>query len=350
VFSFSQGVIHTYYTVALAPPIAALVGTGAALLWRYRHVFWARAAAAVAILGTAAWAAVLLDRTPDWYPWLRPLVLVAAVVAAVALLLAGPRRTTVSAAWKRPVGLLGIVAATIACLTGPLAYTLQTVTTSHTGSIPSAGPASTVSLGGAGGFGGGRGATTGDGGSTGGGGSRGLGGAPTGRGTPPNGVPSGAGGAPSGTKGGTVGGTLPRHSGVGAPTGGGGAGGTGGPGGTTVNVALVRALESGAGHYRWVAATDGSQNAADLELATGGDPVMAIGGFNNNGGNITLATFEQYVHQGLVHYYIAGGGAGGGPGGSQSSGAAITTWVEAHFHSETIGGETVYNLTSPVAG
>ncbi len=40
VFSLSQGVIHTYYTVALAPPIAALIGIGSALLWEQRHTIW----------------------------------------------------------------------------------------------------------------------------------------------------------------------------------------------------------------------------------------------------------------------------------------------------------------------
>ena len=114
-----------------------------------------------------------------------------------------------------------------------------------------------------------------------------------------------------------------------------------------MSAALAKALESGAAHYRWVAATDGSQSAAALELATGGDPVMAIGGFDGQGGNITLATFEQYVRKGELHYYIAQGNAG--PGGAQGSENAITAWVEAHFRSQTIGGETVYNLTSPLS-
>ena len=156
------------------------------------------------------------------------------------------------------------------------------------------------------------------------------------------------------------------------------------------SAALIKALENDAGSYRWVAATDGSQYAATLELASGGEPVMAIGGFNNEGGHLSLAQFEQYVKAGDIHYYIASGGgtaraaasvalsrarhAGGGGfrGGAPTGGAstsskgivsslfdgnagsapgdgystsAITTWVEAHFHKQTIGGETVYNLT-----
>jgi hypothetical protein len=72
---------------------------------------------------------------------------------------------------------------------------------------------------------------------------------------------------------------------------------------------------------------------------------MAIGGFNGNGGNLTLAQFKAYVLAGDIHYFIAsgGGGAGGGASGSES---AITKWVAAHYTSSTIGGQTVYDLTS----
>jgi len=109
----------------------------------------------------------------------------------------------------------------------------------------------------------------------------------------------------------------------------------------------VSALKVDASKYRWVAATDGSENAASIELASGGEPVMAIGGFNNQGGNISLAQFEKYVAAGDIHYYIASGSGGAGsPGGGSSSSSAITSWVESHFDSKTIGGETVYDLTS----
>jgi hypothetical protein len=94
-----------------------------------------------------------------------------------------------------------------------------------------------------------------------------------------------------------------------------------------------------------VAATFGSQTAASLELASG-EPVMAIGGFNGQGGNISLATFEHDVADGEVHYFVASGSTGGGPGGNATSDAAITSWVEAHFPHTTIGGQTVYDLTS----
>jgi len=119
-----------------------------------------------------------------------------------------------------------------------------------------------------------------------------------------------------------------------------------------VSSALKKALETDASKFRWVGAVSGSQTAASLELATGGEPVMAIGGFNNEGGNLTLAQFKAYVAKGEIHYYIGsstggGGPGGGGPGGGSgaSSSSTIASWVKASFKSGEIGGQTVYDLT-----
>ena len=91
VFSYMSGIIHPYYTVALAPAIAALAGIGATALWRIRHTWAARVSLAGTLLVTAAWAWVLLDRSPGWLPWLRVAIAIAAAAAA-AMILAGPRR------------------------------------------------------------------------------------------------------------------------------------------------------------------------------------------------------------------------------------------------------------------
>ena len=314
VFSVSTGVIHTYYAVALAPAIAALVAIGTVGVWRERHAFSARLWLALAVAVTAGWSWALLDRTPDWEPWLRPLIGVSAALAVVCLLAPSvPRRL---------IG-LGAVLAAVCCLAGPVAYSVQTISTAHTGSIPSAGPSSGLTTGGGGPGGFGRG---------------GLPGGAAGRGGLAFGPPGG-------------GGRTPRVPGRGAPGGGAPVRGTAGRGtthvpgaGETVNGSLVKALEADSRRYRWVAAVSGSQTAASLELATGGDPVMAIGGFNGQGGNLSLAAFKQYVAAGEIHYYIGGAGAGG-PGAQAESGSAIASWVQAHFKSETIGGQTVYDLT-----
>ena len=359
VFSYMSGIIHPYYMVALAPGIAALVGIGASVWWRHRFGWGGRSVAATALAVTAVWAFILLDRTPHWLPWLRWVVIVAGLAGA-GLLLAGPQLASLSRSRRSRLALAvaPLALALVAGLAGPAAYALDTVSTTYTGSIPSAGPQS-------GGLGGG----PGGGGPGGAGALRGGPGGGSATGTPPGG--SGSGGTPpggSGSGGTAPGGTGSRpggSSGTGSLSGGtgttsraGGFGGAGGPGGsggggagglagnTSVNKALVKLLEQDASKYKWVAATEGSEGAAPLELATG-DAVIAIGGFNGTDPWPTLAAFEALVAKQEVHYYIGQGSEsfGGGRGSS-----AIASWVAAHFKKETVGGETVYDLTQPLSG
>jgi 4-amino-4-deoxy-L-arabinose transferase-like glycosyltransferase len=305
VFSFGRGIIHPYYTVALAPAGGALVGVGGAILWARRAHWAARAGLAGALVVSAVWAYVLLGRTSGFHPWLATVVLLIGLAVAGLLVawshLPGPA--------SRPIAASLAVAALAVGLAGPASYTLATVTTPHNGAIPAAGPA------GAGGFGPG-----------GGGGGRG-----------------GFGGRAGG--GGAVGG--------GAVGGGGGPGGVGGLlNGSTPGATLTALLDQDASRYTWVAAAVGSNTAAGYQLATS-SPVMAIGGFNGTDPAPTLAQFQRDVAQGKIHYFIAGGGGlggggalGGGTSGSAVSGA-ITTWVEGHFTSQTVSGVTVYDLTRP---
>jgi 4-amino-4-deoxy-L-arabinose transferase-like glycosyltransferase len=130
----------------------------------------------------------------------------------------------------------------------------------------------------------------------------------------------------------------------------GGFGAGNGPGGglggdTAVSSVLERLLEQDAASYKWIAATEGSEGAAPLELATG-DAVMAIGGFNGTDPWPTLAVFKELVAKHEIHYYVGQGSQsfGGGHGSS-----AITAWVEAHFTKQTVGGQTVYDLTKPLS-
>jgi 4-amino-4-deoxy-L-arabinose transferase-like glycosyltransferase len=155
VFSYMGGIIHPYYTVALAPPIAALVGTAAVQLWRLRS----RPLAAGLLSGGAALTAVtaylLLSRS-SWQPWLAPTVLVGGLLAAVALFFA-PHLTRWAASATAAFAL-------VVLLTGSGAYTLATASATHSGAIPSAGPSSGFGgrfgggPGGPGGIGGGPGA------------------------------------------------------------------------------------------------------------------------------------------------------------------------------------------------
>ncbi|GGM92172.1 glycosyl transferase [Lentzea pudingi] len=122
VFSFMNGIIHSYYTVALAPAIAAVVGIAATELWERR----AEPVAAAVLSGSVALSAlqcyVLINEfsTP-----VALLVLMTGLIAAVGLVL--------SLRWAIPVAL-------IAALLGPTTYSFATVTTPHTGALPVAGP------------------------------------------------------------------------------------------------------------------------------------------------------------------------------------------------------------------
>jgi 4-amino-4-deoxy-L-arabinose transferase-like glycosyltransferase len=328
VFSYMSGIIHPYYMVALAPGVAALVGIGAMALWQARLGLAGRVVAAAAVMVTAAWAFVLLDRTPGWLPWLRWVVLLAGLAGA-ALLVARPYLAGLvrSRRGRLALVLVPVGLAMVAGLAGPTAYALDTVNTTYTGAIPSAGPQAVGFGGGLPGGPGGRAGQFRPGAGTGGFGAPGAGGAP------------GTGSFPSRAGGPGQAGGLGRAGG--AFGGGGGLGGS-----TTVSSALVKLLEQDASRYKWVAATEGSEAAAPLELATG-DAVMAIGGFNGTDPWPTLAVFEKLVAAHEVHYYIGQGSEnfGGGRGSS-----AIASWVAAHFKKETVGGQTVYDLTQPLSG
>jgi 4-amino-4-deoxy-L-arabinose transferase-like glycosyltransferase len=345
--SMAQGIIHPYYLVALAAPLGGLVGIATMGLWERRATWPGRVGLAAGLAVTVAWSAVLLGRTSNWFPALRPFVIVVGSLGVVAILCMPYLRTA-------PKLAIGVVAGLGfgAGLAAPLFSTVATAATPHNGAIPSVTPTP------AGGFGG----PGGRGGFAGGGGFPGRAGRFPGGGTFPGGgnLPGGGtfpgGGAFPGANGGTN--PFPGGFAGGAPSFGrggsqGGFGGRGGGGGgflnaSQSNAALNKLLQSDAGRYTWAAATVNSNNAAGYQLGSG-EPVMAIGGFNGTDPAPTLTQFEKYVAEGKIHYFIAGDGrfGGGGFGGGGASNASqITSWVEAHFQSQTVGGVTVYNLTT----
>ncbi|MEV2261011.1 glycosyltransferase family 39 protein [Streptomyces anulatus] len=372
VFSFMAGIFHQYYTVALAPYVAALVAMGVTVLWEERGAWWPRAVLAGTVVVTVVWAYVLLGRTPDYLPWLRWTVLAAGLVGALGLLVVGR------------FGGRGVAAAVVglscaASLAGPAAYTVSTLNSGHQGSIVIAGPSAGFGMGGPGG-GGGRGGPGGPGGGD--GGQRGGMQQPPGQGqgtlpgqgqgnqqgnqqgNAPGGMPTAPGGtAPGGTGTGTGTGTgAGTNPGFGEGMRGGGGGGMGGLlNGASVDAEAKALLEKGADDYTWVAAAVGAQNAASYQLATG-NPVMAIGGFNGSDPSPTLAQFKKYVAEGKIHYFVSGGGmgagmggggmgggmeGGGGMGGNSVTSSQISSWVTENFTEVTVGSATFYDLTQP---
>ncbi|WP_410621896.1 glycosyltransferase family 39 protein [Amycolatopsis sp. cmx-8-4] len=255
VFSYMGGIIHPYYTVALAPAIAALVGTAAVQLWRLRS----RPSASGLLSGGVALTAVttyLLLSGSTWQPWLAPTVLIGGLLAAVGLFFAAHLTRWAASS----VAALALVV----LLAGTGAYTLATAATTHSGAIPSAGP--TSGFGGrGGGFGGG-----------------------------PGGAPGGFGG---GGRGGGPGSLLTT---------------------TLPGAQLTALLKQDAAKYTWTAATVLSNAAAGYQLASDA-PVMAVGGFNGTDPYPTLAQFRQYVASGRIHYFLGEGMTMQGSSGSDAA-------------------------------
>ncbi|HZA10552.1 glycosyltransferase family 39 protein, partial [Mycobacterium sp.] len=135
VFSFMHGIFHPYYTVALAPPIAALTAIGSVVAWQHRAQVWAQAVMAAASAATVATTFLVLRHTPHYYPWLRWVVIAAVALIVVWLLGLG-------SAWAdgRAMRVAAVVAAAGLALTGPVVYALTTVHHGNSGALPSAGP------------------------------------------------------------------------------------------------------------------------------------------------------------------------------------------------------------------
>ena len=281
VLSSVQGTFHTYYTVEIAPALAALAGGGSVVLWRLgrrsRRFAWVLP---LGVLATAWWAAELLDRSPQYVPYLPTVVRVLGVAGAVllvtVLLGAGrvPRRAFVT------VAVVGGLCAAVAGLSGPTAYALYTVQHPADATNQTGGPAAQ------------------QGGSRGGGGLSALLNSPAAR---------------------RALAALDRsfeeenHGGTGT--------------GTTVASGLSPGMTSflldhvhGAD---WIVAVSGSTTAAPIILATG-EPVMAMGGFTGEEPAPTLAHFEQLAAEGRIQYVLVSGFGGfagfGGIGGFTGSG------------------------------
>ena len=130
-----SGTVHPYYSLAIAPPIAGLIGIGVVEAWRAREstTVWraitARVGLAAMIAAGGVWAFVLLDRESSWLPWLRWTVLLVAVAAAV--LAAVPTRA------RRPVALVAAGCGVLAVLSAPAAFAIDGDTVAHTGGGPS---------------------------------------------------------------------------------------------------------------------------------------------------------------------------------------------------------------------
>jgi 4-amino-4-deoxy-L-arabinose transferase-like glycosyltransferase len=139
VFSFSEGIFHPYYTVQVAPAIAALAGAGAVTLFdlgrrRGGAKTVLRLAFPAAVIVTAGVAIGILRNTPNYHAALRTVIVIGGTAACALVVIAAVARSRVLA-----IGAAAVAAVTL--LTGPVAYSITTVAQPVVGTLISAGPA-----------------------------------------------------------------------------------------------------------------------------------------------------------------------------------------------------------------
>ncbi|WP_405845416.1 ArnT family glycosyltransferase [Streptomyces sp. NBC_01518] len=304
-FSLAEGTFHPYYVTAMAPGIAAVAGAGGVLLYRaFREgsaAKWAWVLPA-AIAASSVWAVVLLQRVSGSgtvYTVAEIVVAVAGVASVLGLLMGRFTKR------HRLMGFAAL-AAVVALLAGPAAYSVSAATSSTNGTNPTAGPSTGGGMGGGGGGGG-------------------MGGAPSGTksGTKPSGSapsgtrPSGSGSAPSSTSNSSTSSESGSESGT-QQAGGGGMGG-----GTQVSSEMIAYLKKHQDGATWLLAVSTDQTASSIILESG-QPVISMGGWSGSDNAMTLAKLKSLVKSGKLHYIIVSSDGG------QGTNSAIATWVKAH--------------------
>jgi len=263
VFSYSSGIVHTYYLSALAPATSALVGIGAVSLARdaKRGNAWV-SLPLLAVMFTA-WLEVALLRRTGYDTWLQELVVFGAFVGAcgIVALAVGPDWPD---ATRRLVAIAALAIAVGAFLAPPAAWSATTLQGAVNGVFPGAGPN-------------------------------------------------------------FISGLTSSATGGGFGFGGGG-GGPGFGGGTSSSIqTALRYVEANGATSRFPLIVTSEQEAAPYVIA--GEPVASMGGFTGRETVLTHAYLAKLISSGEARYFLLGsgglGGGGFGPGGGNN--AAIQT-------------------------
>jgi len=132
VFSFMAGTVHPYYNVALAPAVAAVVGIAVSQLVERRTALVPRLVLASMLAVTGVWSFVLLNRTPEWWPVIRWVVLVGSIVVALVLAVGAHRLGKATAAIALAAAIFG--------LGGSAAFSIYNAASAHSGPGTMSGP------------------------------------------------------------------------------------------------------------------------------------------------------------------------------------------------------------------
>ncbi|WP_159631396.1 glycosyltransferase family 39 protein [Arthrobacter sp. 8AJ] len=128
--SFMGNQIHTYYTAALGPPLALVLGLTLEAIIRQRHRLSVRLAGATIALVALLSSWLIMSGTSLWPEWLPTADLLIGICALAALVIKAPSPSI-------HAGAVAVLAA--ALLTGPAITSIHNVTVGFTGSNPVSG-------------------------------------------------------------------------------------------------------------------------------------------------------------------------------------------------------------------
>lgn len=129
-FAVMAGIFHSYYTVVLAPPIAAVLGTGAWTAWKRRNQRGVQLLLVGTTLVTSTLAVASMGADGSYLAWTAaPIFLVGLLTAALA-----------HARTRAPLTAGVAVAMVVVALLAPAVFVLETIRLAHVGSGPMAGP------------------------------------------------------------------------------------------------------------------------------------------------------------------------------------------------------------------
>ncbi|GAA4382412.1 glycosyltransferase family 39 protein [Tsukamurella soli] len=121
----------SYYSLSMAPAVAATLALGVVEMWRRRDRWTGRAGLALLIAIGGGWGFVLLSRDTSFAPAMRWIVLVATVAAVVAALVPGERVAGVRT--RTALTVVGLALAAVAVVGGSASYAVAAVANSHAG-------------------------------------------------------------------------------------------------------------------------------------------------------------------------------------------------------------------------
>ena len=288
-FSFTTAFGHTYYIATIAPPLAALVGIGAVVMYReYLAEGWKGLILIGAVLVTGLLQALFLSYDAAWSGLLIPIVIVGTIGCTGILAYLRIQKTIVSHNYQKYM-----VVIAIGLLFGaPFVWSCTPLMSGSGNTQAVAGPQATR-----------------------------IGG----------GMVAGAGNL-------TVldrTGFIQDRAGRGLLSGqanasiasGRGSMNLPGMGGISVTQ-LTNYLLAHTTNETWILAVPSSQAGASMIIATG-RPVMSIGGFSGSDRILNVTTLTTLIREGRVRYFLIGG-TGGAGGGINAGNGEISSWVGAH--------------------